>query len=650
MLIVGPVRIDAVVATLSVSSLARLLVLLVASVAVRHLTWSRPPLHLRFLAAVCALSGSAALRRVLPPFLATRGAVLFTGMLAVLTIGFPDGDPPVRIAESEVANLPLRWDAGWYLDIAVHGYRWSPEDNGQQNVAFFPAYPALMSLGAALVNAGNEPEGLGARLSYERYYVRHIAAGLFIALGAFLWGLAYVYRLAREDLDDRSATSAILLLCVFPFAVFYGAPYSENLFLLATVAAFFHGRRGEWAAACAWGALAGLTRPNGFALRVPLALLALQARARSPRAWLAVAAPLGGLAAFSLYLLAQPGNPFAWLEAHAAWGRSTGDMDMLLAVPPEFRSGVTRRNPVQQDAGRAVTLARRLRGDPGAGAGRAADTPAGMGLRLVGRRQSGAGDRFGRVALGRARRLDAVSAVHLPGRTAHPRAVRAGGGGVRHAAGVRSGAVLYMAAGPVARRPSIRASRRSAACRRAETDPPGHDQRLREHVQRDLRVALPAPDEDDRPRPLRPRRCSMSAHRRRVPGVFAKARELQGAFASDEREATEPAPAAAPNDALGAATARAPVDIAVAAGSARARVAGRAVAERADGFGGNSRRTDDAEGGRIRSACSRSTNRFSSWRRTVRRGERDPAAEVRSRARGAQALPHARGSQHRAGM
>ena len=343
-LVFGPVRIDTVVATVSASSLARLLVLLAASVGVRHLAWPRPPLPLRFLAAVRALWGSAALRRVLPPFLATRGAVLFTGMLAVLTIGFPDGDPPVRIAESEVVNLPLRWDAGWYLDIAVHGYRWSPDADGQQNVAFFPAYPELMSLGAALVNAGNEPEGLGARLSYGRYYVVHIAAGLFIALGAFLWGLAYVYRLAREDLDDRSAASAVLLLCAFPFAVFYGAPYSESLFLLATVAAFFHGRRGEWAAACAWGVLAGTTRPNGFALCVPIALLALQSRARSPRAWLAAAAPLGGLAAFSLYLLVHTGNPLAWLEAHAAWGRSTGDLDMLLAFPPEFRSGETLYN------------------------------------------------------------------------------------------------------------------------------------------------------------------------------------------------------------------------------------------------------------------------------------------------------------------
>ena len=47
-LIFGPVRIDAVVANLSVSSLARLLVLLAASVAVRHLAWPRPPFSSAF--------------------------------------------------------------------------------------------------------------------------------------------------------------------------------------------------------------------------------------------------------------------------------------------------------------------------------------------------------------------------------------------------------------------------------------------------------------------------------------------------------------------------------------------------------------------------------------------------------------------------
>ena len=102
-LIFGPVRIDAVVANLSVSSLARLLALLAASVAVRHLAWPRPPFHLRFLAAARALAGSVALRRALPPFLATRGAVLFTGVLAVLTIGLFENH--ARCVEALSGNL-----------------------------------------------------------------------------------------------------------------------------------------------------------------------------------------------------------------------------------------------------------------------------------------------------------------------------------------------------------------------------------------------------------------------------------------------------------------------------------------------------------------------------------------------------------------
>ena len=369
--------------------------------------------------------------------------MLFTGLLAVLTIGFPNDDPPVRISESEVVNLPLRWDAGWYLDIAVHGYRWSPAAEGQQNVAFFPAFPTLMSLGAALVNAGNEPEGLGARLSYERYYVWHLAAGLVVALAAFLWALAYLYRLAREDLDDRSATSAIVLLCAFPFAVFYGAPYSESLFLLATVAAFFHVRRGEWAVTCAWGALAGLTRPNGFVLCVPLALLALGGRARSPRAWLAVAAPLGGLAAFSLYLLAYTGNPLAWLDAHAAWGRSAADLDMLLAFPLEFRSGETLYNRTVGDPllwldGGAAILALALVVPVTRRLGWAYGSWVVANLALA----IGSG---GLLSVGRVVSTLFPLFVYLGVRLT-PRAVRIGGGGVRLAAGNGGGAVLYVAA------------------------------------------------------------------------------------------------------------------------------------------------------------------------------------------------------------
>ena len=51
--------------------------------------------------------------------------------------------------------------------------------------------------------------------------------------------------------------------------------YTESLFLLLSVGAFYAMRRGRlgWVAVC--GLAAGLTRPNGFWLALPLACLAL---------------------------------------------------------------------------------------------------------------------------------------------------------------------------------------------------------------------------------------------------------------------------------------------------------------------------------------------------------------------------------------
>src|SRR5437868_7459114 len=39
-------------------------------------------------------------------------------------------------------NMWARWDGGWYLDIAQHGYSFVPAK--QSNVVFFPLYPDLI--------------------------------------------------------------------------------------------------------------------------------------------------------------------------------------------------------------------------------------------------------------------------------------------------------------------------------------------------------------------------------------------------------------------------------------------------------------------------------------------------------------------------
>jgi hypothetical protein len=139
----------------------------------------------------------------------------------------------------------------------------------------------------------------------------------------------------------------VWLLSAFPFAYFFGALYTESLFLLGIVATFYHFRRHEYLPAMAWGLLVGLTRPNGCLLSVPLGVMALQ-QAFLPRTlaagdpaprpgWasfarmLVVAAMPGiGMVLFSAWLWTFTSVPLAWMQAHGAWGRTFQGIDTLV--------------------------------------------------------------------------------------------------------------------------------------------------------------------------------------------------------------------------------------------------------------------------------------------------------------------------------
>jgi hypothetical protein len=316
----------------SLRSGTRLLLLAAVLAGIRHLIVRRTPLHRRMIAAFRRAPRTVFTRSILPVFVTTRLGVLVIGYLAVVTIGFPPGPLPFRLAPDELRNLPARWDTGWYYNIATFGYEYNPADRSQQTIAFFPAYPLLMRYVGRLL--GSQP----------------LVAGLLVSFGAFLAALVYLFRLARQHLDEDQAAAALLLLAAYPFAIFYSAVYTESVFLLGTVAAFYHLSRGHSGRAAAWGLLVGLTRPNGFLLSVPLAVVAAQPLliARTPvrlRWWwlgrstpgdaeratpplalagrlAAAAAPIAGMLVFGAYLYLLTGDPFMWRTAHTAWGRT----------------------------------------------------------------------------------------------------------------------------------------------------------------------------------------------------------------------------------------------------------------------------------------------------------------------------------------
>jgi hypothetical protein len=257
-------------------------------------------------------------------FWTTRAAVLVVAIFAALSFGPAAGglaeqnaakfdEPALTHALADPLLAPLaRWDAVWYLRIADSGYAGS-----EARAAFFPLYP-LLTFSLAQVGGGTE----GALL----------VSAYLIALASFLAALVLLYRLVSLELGRPLARPTLLLLAVFPAAVFFGAPYSESLFLLLAVGAFYAARTGRWAWAGAAAAGAAATRSAGILLLIPLAMLwwsSRRTRSRRPTlarrpAWLLLA-PLG-LAGYALFLGLAEGDPWRFLDVQDAWSRE-------LAVP-----------------------------------------------------------------------------------------------------------------------------------------------------------------------------------------------------------------------------------------------------------------------------------------------------------------------------
>jgi hypothetical protein len=268
--------------------------------------------------------------------------------------GFANGRAPLRHFNNELLNLPVRWDAGWYLQIVTDGYHYAAGDSAvQQNIVFFPAYPMLMrALGRLL---GGDMTG-------------YVAAGMLISIGSFAGALVYIYAFARDRYGDDTARAAIWLLAAYPFAIFFGALYTESLFLLGTAGAFYHFSKQQFGRATLWGLLVGLTRLNGSLLALPLGMLALWPRLSATTAFgptlrrgsgpthgsapadlergssavddgasrrdakaLAVAAPVLGLAIYALFIWRLTGDPLAFASSQMAWGRTYQGLGTLVS-------------------------------------------------------------------------------------------------------------------------------------------------------------------------------------------------------------------------------------------------------------------------------------------------------------------------------
>lgn len=199
-----------------------------------------------------------------------------------------------------------RWDATRFLVTATHGY----EGPGSfaNSYAFFPLFPLTIRVLAAA--------GIPA-----------LAGGLLVStVGAWV-ALAFLYKLAEDELGHEAGRRAVLYLATFPTAVFLIAPYSEALFLAGAVPAFYFARRARWYLVGPLAALAMGTRFAGAFLLIGLAVEALrQKKDMTPVQFgtAALALVIGAipLLGYAAYLAQVKGDPFYFVtDQRLGWGR-----------------------------------------------------------------------------------------------------------------------------------------------------------------------------------------------------------------------------------------------------------------------------------------------------------------------------------------
>lgn len=250
----------------------------------------------------------------LVPWVVARVVVL--GALAFARALVRDGRVHGALAHGAARSGLLAWDASWYERIAAGGYGTLPRGAYR----FFPLLP-LLTRGLA------DATGLAVGTCL-----------LLVANLASLLAAAALVTLVRRDTgDDGTARVAAWVLALAPPSFVLVMGYAESLLLLGATAAFLAAREGRFWWAVPAGILAGLSRPSGVLLALPLAVEAWRGggarhlEGLPARVAAVLSAPVGA-AAYLAYVGTATGNPLLPLSVQLESRHRGGFADPLVTL------------------------------------------------------------------------------------------------------------------------------------------------------------------------------------------------------------------------------------------------------------------------------------------------------------------------------
>jgi hypothetical protein len=255
-----------------------------------------------------------------------RLIVTWVALVSEYTVSFPHF---VARHPSVLWDVLYKWDGGYYIALAAHGYPGhttaAADHVGLAFYAFGPLYPALVALTHAITGATYE---LSAEL---------------VSTTALVVALAAMWKLLDLDLGVRAADAACVMLLAWPSAFFLVATYPESVTLAAVTLSFLAARRGHFVAAGLLAAAAVAGKSYLVVLLVALAMEVWSAphdrtswRAGRDLGWLslrrvtvgrmvAIVAPsVAFLVGWVAYQRARFDEWFPFVRSQALWNRHFG--------------------------------------------------------------------------------------------------------------------------------------------------------------------------------------------------------------------------------------------------------------------------------------------------------------------------------------
>ena len=265
-------------------------------------------------------------RKIALHFTVWRIALFLVALLSIYFLPVFGARFPYTDRVLEVTHLPNwiwgfgNFDGVHYLRIAQDGY------TAQYSQAFFPLYPILIRVFSFVIP--KNPLLDTAIFTDPAYFY----SGLILSNAFFFASLYFFYKLVKLDFKKNVALLSVVFVLIFPTSFFFGAIYSESLFILLAVLSIYLVRKNKFF----WGAilisLATATRIFG-AFLIPLYLIeAYKSKNKLNLIW-SLITPVG-IIVYMIFLKLNFDNPLYFLTSQPVFGasRTAGEIVLLPQV------------------------------------------------------------------------------------------------------------------------------------------------------------------------------------------------------------------------------------------------------------------------------------------------------------------------------